>query len=349
MELYAKVMEAGTASTFPVSAAMLPYDSNTGDFAATVDIAVRARKLFGDNPLLTVAALKTFVDGSPQGYTAFFDSHYRRWFDPFTDSSLFAQPYRGLGDIDGSRLRGRLVESHKAGFPMVIHQIGDAATQLAVDAIVATRNTPPPKGTRDVMLHIAFMTPAQLDAVSQVDTAVLSVMPANVYFYGLPECQQVVGPERILNSYPAKEAIEKTGRVTLHTDSPVNPPYPLFAMWAAVTRNVQQPAWYPNRNPSECPPVAVNAGTAPGDQRISVEQAVRGYTVDAAYQYGMDNVRGTLEVGKIADMVLLSENPLGEETVKNPDNLKNIRVLGTVRYGTSFPNPDADQPPIWPS
>ena len=349
MELYAKVAEGGAASTFPVSAAMLAYVATTGDFAATIDTGVKGRKLFEGNPLLTVAALKTFTDGSPQGYTAYFDSHYRRSFFPFADGGLFAQPYRGLPDIDEARLRARLVAAHKAGFPVVLHQIGDGAIQLAVNAKLATRNTPPPAGTRDVMLHIAFMTAEQLDAISQLDTAVLSVMPNNVYFFGLPECQQIIGPERTVNSYPAKSVIEKTGRVTLHTDSPVDPPYPLFAMWSAVTRNVQQPPWYPNRNPSECPPVAVDADSGLGDQRITMEQAVKGYTVDAAYQYGMENQRGTLEVGKIADMVLLSENPLGEETVKNPDNLKNIRVLGTVRYGTSFPNPDADQPPIWPA
>ena len=223
---------------------------------------------------------------------------------------------------------------------MVIHQIGDGAIQLAVDAVLATRDTPPPAGKRDVMLHIAFMTPEQMDAVSQVDTAVLSVMPANVYFYGLPECQQVIGPERTLNSYPAKAAIEKTGRVTLHTDSPVDPPYPLFAMWAAVTRNVQQPPWYPNRNPSECPPVAVDANSRPATSGSPWSRRSRATPSTPPTSTAWRTMRGTLEVGKIADMVLLSENPLGEETVKNPDNLKNIRVLGTVRYGTSFPNPE---------
>ena len=84
-----------------------------------------------------------------------------------------------------------------------------------------------------------------------------------------------------------------------------------------------------------------------GDQRITIAEAIKGYTVDAAHQYGMTQ-RGSIEVGKYADMVMLSADPLSEETVRNPDNLKTIQVLGTVRYGTSFPNPNAGQPVIWP-
>lgn len=152
-----------------------------------------------------------------------------------------------------------------------------------------------------------------------------------------------------MNGYPARDAIERTGRVTLHTDSPVTPPDPLFAIWAAATRSVQQPSWYPNRDPSRCPPVAVKADAPPGDQRISVLEGIKAFTVNAAWQYGMEDIRGTLEPGKYADMVMLSADPLSDEVAGNPDNLETIRVLGTVRYGTHFPNPNADQPPIWPS
>ncbi len=347
MKLYQGVLGSGSQSPFPVAAAMLAYDNNSGDFLKTVGMAVEGRKLIGDNPLLSVAAAKSFADGSPQGYTAYMGQPYKEWFFPYNDAKLFPQPYRGLPDVGQQKLEGRLLEAHKAGFPMVIHQIGDGAITDAVNALEATKGTPPPAGRHDVVLHAAFMTSEQLDKVATLDTAVVSVMPSNVHFYGLAECQQVIGPERVVNSYPARSTIDKKGRVTLHTDTPVTPPYPLFVVWAAVTRNVQQPPWYPNRNPSACPPVGVS-DQGLGDQRITILQALKGLTVDAAYQYGMEAQRGTIEVGKYADMVMLSADPLGPETVANPDNLKNIQVLGTVRYGTQFPNPNAGQPPIWP-
>jgi len=198
------------------------------------------------------------------------------------------------------------------------------------------------------VLHATMVTVDQLDQVARLGTVAVSVMPGNVHFFALPECQQVLGRERTVNSYPARSAIKATGRVTLHTDSPVNPPYPIFAIWAAVTRRAQQPEWYPNRDPAKCPEVMAADDIAPGDQRISILEGVKGYTIDAAWQYGMENIRGSIEAGKYADMVMLSADPLGDDMVNDPDNLKSIRVLGTVRYGTQFPNPNADQPTIWP-
>jgi predicted amidohydrolase YtcJ len=334
---------------FPVSAAMLAYESKSADFGHTIAAAVAARALAGENPLFSVAGVKTFVDGSPQGYTAYLNQPYREWFFPFTDPSLFPQPYRGLPDLSRQRLEERLIASHAAGFPMVVHEIGDGAITMAVDSLVATRSTPPPPGKRDVVLHAFLITPSQLSAVNRLGTAAVSVMPSNVHFFALPECQQILGPNRTINGYPARSALEKTGRVTFHTDSPVTPPDPLFAIWSGVTRRVQQPAWYPNRDPNRCPPVAVDNSRSPGDQRVSVRDGIRAFTVDAAWQYGMEDIRGTLEVGKYADMVILSADPLSRAIERNPDALKNVRVLGTVRYGRHFPNPKAHEPPIWPA
>lgn len=335
-------------STFPVAAAIVAYDAKSADFAKSIEIAVAGRELFGHNPLLTVAGLKTFMDGSPQGYTADLKLPYKQWYFPFTDPKLYQQPYTGLPDVSTQTITERLLAAHQAGFPMVIHQIGEAGIESAVQALVATKASPPPAGKRDVVLHAALASSEQLAAVAKLQNAAVSIMSSNVYYFALPECQQVLGPQRARNIYPAKEAIKQTGRVTLHSDSPVTPPYPLFEVWVAVTRNTQQPAWYPNFDPTTCPEVAVDANSPPGDQRLTLLEAFRGFTVDAAWQYGMEKERGSLEPGKFADLVILSANPLGEETQANPDKLKTIRVLATARYGTYFENPTGYQLPIWP-
>ena len=81
-------------------------------------------------------------------------------------------------------------------------------------------------------------------------------------------------------------------------------------------------------------------------ETVSIAQGIRAFTVDAADFYGMEDKLGSLTVGKTADLTILSANPLAMEA--NPDAMKTLRVLGTIHRGRFFPNPDADQPPIWP-
>jgi predicted amidohydrolase YtcJ len=349
MALYGEQLLDWKRSDFPLAAAMIAYDAGAADFSKTVEAGLAARKLIGDkNPLLSVEALKSFTDGSAQGYTADLKQPYEEWFKPYTESQLYAQPYKGLPDISQQQIAERLKASHQAGFPMIIHQIGDQAIQNAVNALQQTRLiSPPPPGKRDVLLHAPMITAQDLDTLKSLGNTMVSEMSSNVYYYALPECHQVLGPKRTLTIYPSRDVLRHTGRLTLHSDSPVTPPYPLFEIWTAVTRNAQQMPWYP-QDP-KCPPVMVDKNDpVGGDQRISILEGLRAFTVDAAYQYGMDKIRGSIETGKYADLVLLSSDPLAEEVTRDPNRLRDIRVIGTASYGRYFPNPDAYQKPIWP-
>ncbi|MDB5968021.1 MAG: hypothetical protein JWQ90_471 [Hydrocarboniphaga sp.] len=349
MALYAQQLLDWKRSDFPVAAAMIAYDAAAADFSKTVETGLAARKLIGEkNPLLSVEALKSFTDGSAQGYTADLKQPYEEWFKPYTEPLLYSQPYKGLPDISQQQIAERLKASHQAGFPMIIHQIGDQAIQNAVNALQETRPTsPPPSGKRDVLLHAPMITTQDLDTLKSLGNTMVSEMSSNVYYYALPECHQVLGPKRTLTIYPSRDVLRHTGRLTLHSDSPVTPPYPLFEIWTAVTRNAQQMPWYPKDQ--KCPPVMVDAADpVGGDQRISILEGLRAFTVDAAYQYGMDKTRGTIEIGKYADLVLLSADPLAAEVTRDPNLLRDIRVIGTASYGRYFPNPNGYQKPIWP-
>lgn len=333
---------------FPLTAAIVAYDNDSDKFWRTIAAGDAGKAMFANNPLVFVAALKTFADGSPQGYTAYLKQPYSQFFAPFNDTSIFPQqPYRGLPDIERPELEARLRAAHAAGYPMIIHQIGDAAIGTVVEAVVATKDVPPPAGKRDVMLHAAMITDTDLDVLKGLGTAVVSIMSSNVYFFGLPECNMVLGPQRAINFYPAKSVADRGLHLTLHSDSPVMPPDPLFETWVAVTRNIQQPAWYPNTDPQRCPTVFANNPAVPGDQRITILDAIKGFTTNAAYQYGLTD-RGSLQPGYVADMVVLSANPLASGVVTNPDQLKTIRTIGTVSAGQYFPNPNANAPPVWP-
>ncbi len=332
---------------FPLSAAMIAYDNSSSDFAKTIAMGEAGKAAFRDSQLVSVQALKSFADGSLQGYTGYLKSPYTNVFPPFTLGGLFAQPYVGLPDVPQSELALRLRAAHAAGYPMIIHQIGDAAISDAVNAVVATRDAPPPPGKRDTMLHVAMISGQDLDQLKSVGTTAVSVMSSNVYFYGLPECQMVLDPQRILNVYPARSVLDRGLPMTLHSDSPVEPPYPLFEIWVAATRNVQQPSWYPNRNPSDCPAVFANSPKVPGDERIGILDGIKAFTTSAAMQYGFTD-RGAIKESYIGDLVLLSDNPLDPKVIANPDLLKTIRTMGTVSYGQYFPNRTASMPPVWP-
>ena len=91
---------------------------------------------------------------------------------------------------------------------------------------------------------------------------------------------------------------------------------------------------------------ALHPGVLGPNEAISIRQGVKAFTTDAAYFYGREKTYGSIEPGKFADMVILSDDPLAMEN--NPDQLKTVRVLGTVRHGAYRANPNAGQTPIWP-
>jgi predicted amidohydrolase YtcJ len=98
---------------------------------------------------------------------------------------------------------------------------------------------------------------------------------------------------------------------TMHNDPPVTPIDPLLNMWIAVTRK------------------STSGRVLGADQAITPEQALQSYTINAAFQFGMEKQAGSLEVGKYADMVVLDKNPLKVDT----DAIRKIRVLTTMRGG----------------
>lgn len=335
---------------FPVTAAMVVGDLTTPDFSQTIAEAIQAREANKGNPKLIIAAVKTFADGSTQGYTAFLNRPYKKVFSPFKDPP-FPQPYKGLPDLpndssDPSEAKNNLAElvksraiaAHAAGFPLVVHQNGDAAIGGSIKGLRQAQQILPSR-LRDLVLHAPLITRAEMEQVADLN-ATVSFLTENLYYYGLMLCHQVIG-SRALSAYPAGSAFSTRGlNVSLHPDSPVTPPYPLFSIWVAKTRQTQQPSWYPNTNPQRCPVVM-----GP-EEAISIRQGIRAYTLDAARQYGLEEQLGSIEAGKTADFVILSDNPLDME--HNPGRLKTIRVIATVSHGRYFANPNADQTPIWP-
>jgi hypothetical protein len=144
----------------------------------------------------------------------------------------------------------------------------------------------------------------------------LGVVPSffvlHTYYWGDRHRDRFMGPERAARMSPAASAAARGLRFTLHADAPVVPIEPLRIVWAAVNR----------RSTSGAP-----IGPA---QRIDVERALRAVTLDAAWQHFEERDKGSLEVGKLADLVILDRSPLDD-----PEHVDTIRVLETIVGGRS--------------
>lgn len=321
---------------FPVTVRALLYDPATREVEPMAKKVKELQKL--ETQSFKIVGLKAFADGSTQGYTGSLGSPYLHVWPPFNTPSIFhAQPYKGLPDVEKVGLAEDFVTAHGVGLPLMVHQNGDAAIADVLGALPP----PPEKGgkppPRDVMIHFAMASAKDLETAKARGLGVTFLTP-DLYYYGQPMCQQVLGPERTARLYPAGEAAKMGVRFGLHSDTPVTPPSPLFMIWVARTRKTQMMPWY-EKNPA-CPEVM-----GP-EQAISILQGVKAFTSDAAWMYGLESSLGSIEEGKTADLVQLSANPLSMET--DPDQLKTVRVLATVHNGKYLPNPDAKLPPIWP-
>ena len=148
-----------------------------------------------------------------------------------------------------------------------------------------------------------------------VRMAELKVYPTffttHVYYYGDIHYEKSLGPERAQRLSAMADAFRAGMRPSMHNDPPVTPVDPLLNMWIAVKRTSK-------------------GGRLLGaDQAITPKQALEAYTINAAFQFGMEKDAGSLEVGKYADFVVLDQNPLKVD----PREIRNIKVLATVRGG----------------
>ena len=143
-------------------------------------------------------------------------------------------------------------------------------------------------------------------------------MTPHVYFWGDMHRDLLIGPERASKINSMKSAIERSIPYAIHNDPPVSPPNALHSMWVAVNR-------------------LTSSGKVLGpEQRITPEQALLAYTREAATVLGIEDQVGTLEPGKYADFVVLSENPLEIDSMKIKDILALCDFLQILFFSLSL-------------
>jgi predicted amidohydrolase YtcJ len=250
---------------------------------------------------LRVGGLKEFVDGSLGSHTAAF-------FEPFTDSPTDA----GFFVISEEELYRRIKSADSAGLQVMTHAIGDKAihTLLNIYERVAKEN-----GERDRRFRVEHAQHIHPNDIQRF--ASLQVIPSMQPYHAIDDgrwAEKIIGRERCKTTYAFRSLLDAGARLAFGSDWFVAPPTPLEGIYAAVTRRTLD-----DKNPD---------GWIP-EQKITVEEALKAYTSWAAYASFEENIKGSLQPGKLADFVILEK----DITTIDPVEIRNVQVLKTVVGG----------------
>src|SRR5579863_2155155 len=270
------------------------------------------RRAFGSN-LLRTGALKAFADGSLGSTTAYFFQSYSD--DPHT-RGLLTEEMQPL-----SKMRNRLIGADRAGLQLCVHAIGDEAISLTLDLFQDVIKAHGRKDRRLRIEHAQHIAPKDFDRFAQLGV-IASVQPYHAIDDGR-WAEKRIGPERIKTSYAYRSFLEHGVRLALGTDWNVAPLNPLLTIYAAVTR-----ATLDGKNPN---------GWVP-EQKLTVAQAVEAYTLGSAYAEFQEKQKGSITPGKLADMVVLSDDIFSIDRAK----IRDVKVLKTFVGGKMVW--DADHP-----
>lgn len=239
----------------------------------------------------TLAALKLSVDGSPQGRTAWLT-------EPYLTAGSKASAYRGFPTVPKDAFKALVLKFQRAGVRLAIHANGDAAIDLVIDAIDEAQLQYPDEELQHIVVHAQTIREDQLPLLAAMGVSV-TFFPSHTFFWGDWYQQQILGDERARRISPLALADIHGLPYSLHSDAPVTPINPLQVLWSATQRETL-------------------SGSILGPELvISRERALRAMTLDAAWQNDLDHDRGSLEVGKLADIVVLSGDVLKEADVRN--------------------------------
>lgn len=269
-----------------------------------------AQKLFQDHAKMAgkykkhikLGGYKIVLDGSPQGRTAWMSQPYLGG-----EEGYCAYPW--LKDEDAYRHTLTAINENRQ---ILAHCNGDAASEQFLrvyEKAYAESSNPSKAQLRPVMVHCQTVREDQLDRMTKLNM-IPSIFVGHVYYWGDVHLQNF-GPERGHRISPVKDALDRGMPLNFHQDTPITKPNMLHSVWAAVNRISRQ-----GQVIGEC-------------QKIKVYDALKAVTIHAAYQYGEEHSKGSIQVGKRADLVILDRCPLDVD----PMELKNIQVMETIKDG----------------
>ena len=251
-----------------------------------------------------IGGMKVTLDGSPQGRTAWRTEPY------LIPPEAMPHDYSGYPAIPNDSVLSSIFEKgFKNNWQILTHTNGDAAVDQLIRTMKPLKEKYGDEGRRDVIIHGQYIREDQLDQAKNMNM-IASLFPLHTFYWG-DWHTQLIGDSLVQNISPVKTALNKGLDVTIHTDAPVALPNLMRVLWTAVERTSR-------------------SGKIIGpDERITPYEALQAITIWSAYQHFEEDKKGTLENGKLADLVILDKNPLKI----NAEEIKDIQVLKTIKEG----------------
>ena len=243
-----------------------------------------------------IGGIKIFLDGSPQAKTAWLREAYAN------EPEYYG--YRIMKDEDIEEILEKAKESK---LQILAHCNGDKAAEQYINAVKKVSNL-----KRPVMIHAQLLGLDQLEDVKKYNI-IPSFFISHIYYFGDIHIKNL-GIKRAEHISPAGSSLKQDILFTFHQDTPVIEPNMFETIWCAVNRTTKE-------------------GKVLGeDEKISVLEAIKAVTINSAYQYGEEDVKGSLKAGKKADLIIVDRNPLNVD--KN--ELRNIKILETIKDGKTI-------------
>jgi predicted amidohydrolase YtcJ len=255
---------------------------------------------------LRIGGAKISLDGSPQGKTAWLTRPYH------VPPPGVAADYRGLQTAPTEATIDAFSRCYERGWQILAHANGDAAIDLMIAAVREATRRHGRGDRRPVLIHGQTLREDQVDPLRELGVFP-ALFPMHTFYWGDWHRDSVLGPERAENISPTGWLMSRGMMFTSHHDAPVARPDSMRVLSATVTRRSR-------------------SGDIIGPRhRVPVGTALKAMTLWAAHQHFEEASKGSIQVGKLADFAVLSDNPM---TV-DPEALSELRVVETIKEGTS--------------
>jgi hypothetical protein len=291
---------AAKAGAFSVDIVAYPgLDSNAKDPALHGPLMNRYYKNH-----YRIGGVKLTFDGSPQGKTAYFTSPY------YQVPAGQPKSYRGYPAFKPADAQKWVDMAFKNKWQLLVHANGDAAIDELIATVAKAKAKYPNNSARTVLIHGQYLRKDQVPQLKKLGIFP-SLYPMHTFYWGDWHRQSVAGPKRAENISPTGWVLKDGMKFTIHSDAPVTFPNSMRILDSAVNRTTR-------------------SGYVLGrQQRLSPYVALKAMTIWSAYQHFEEASKGTLEPGKLADFVILNQNPLKIA----PAKIINIKILETIKEG----------------
>src|SRR5210317_224233 len=252
----------------------------------------------GDD-VFRLIGMKAWSDGSTQAYSAYQRENY------------IGKDSRGHLNYTKEQLKKVLSRCHNDGWQCAVHSNGDAAIDMTLEAYEEVLKENPRADHRHRIDHCSVGHPEHFSKMNELGVSPTFLI-GHVRWWGKAFKDRILGPDRVRYYDACKTAVENNLRYTIHSDWNVTPINPLRCAQDAVTRVMHE-----------------GGGVFVPEERVPVEAALRAITIDAAWQLRMDDIVGSLEKGKYADLVILGDDP----TAIDPMKIEKIKISETWLEG----------------